>query len=203
MSRRIRNIVTGIAEVEQGEPHLGPAIELAQALEAALHVVHAYNLPDPSLYPNLEPSIFSPDVMQHAYERAERRLEEHVRNITGSDRVRCHARPGPAAPAILDVADEVDADLIIVGATHHGRIARAIMGTTAQRVIRAARVPVLVTGPRHQRIRRVLLTTDLSGLSPGVNQMGMELVEMLAADGEPELRALLVVGYDLPLIMPL
>src|SRR5690606_39535490 len=63
----------------------------------------------------------------------------------------------------LDVAEEVGADLIVVGATRRGTLARTILGTTAQRVVRAARVPVLVNRrPGHSPMRRVLLTTDLS-----------------------------------------
>jgi nucleotide-binding universal stress UspA family protein len=202
MKRHIRNIVVGIVESQHADPHLVSAITLAGELGATLHVVHAYHLPDPSLYPSLELSVFTPDAIQQVHDRVQRDLEKQVQQITNSTSVLCRPRPGPAALAILSVADEVDADLIIVGTTNRGRIERAILGTTAQRVLRSAHVPVLVSRRPGQSIRRVLLTTDLSVLSAKANEVGAEIGVMLAPGGHPEIRAVYVVGYDLPVGLP-
>jgi nucleotide-binding universal stress UspA family protein len=203
MKNHIRNIVVGVVERQHADPHLVSAIMLAEELGATLHVVHAYPLPDPSLYPYLEVSVFSPDAIQQVHDRVQRDLEKQVQRITSSNRVLCRPRPGPVALAILNVADEVEADLIIVGATNRGRIERAILGTTAQRVLRSAHVPVLVSRRTGHTIRRVLLTTDLSDLSVKANEVGAEIAVMLAPGGHPELRALFVAGFDLPLFLPL
>jgi nucleotide-binding universal stress UspA family protein len=55
-----------------------------------------------------------------------------------------HARTGRAADAILALAAEVEADLIVVGT--HGRrgVDRLLVGSVAERVVREARCPVLV-----------------------------------------------------------
>jgi nucleotide-binding universal stress UspA family protein len=62
----------------------------------------------------------------HANVRAERRLEQ-----------------GDAVTAILGVAQEVNADLIVLGT--HGRtgLARLLMGSVAEQVVRRASCPVL------------------------------------------------------------
>lgn len=202
MTTGIRTIVAAIDEVKEA-PHLTHAIALAEALGATLHVVHGYDLPDPSLYPNLELSVFSPDVLDQVQDRAQRMLEEDVAGITKSDRVRCHAYPGTPALAVLGVADSVAADLIVVGASRRGMIARAVLGTTAQRVIRNATVPVLVTGRPGGGFGRVLLTTDLSPISTKVFDRGVEMAGLLSGVEAAELRAVLVVGYDQPMIMPI
>jgi nucleotide-binding universal stress UspA family protein len=58
-------------------------------------------------------------------------------------------REGNAADEIRTVADEMKADLIVIGT--HGRrgIARALLGSTAENVIRTVKTPVLtIHGPR-------------------------------------------------------
>jgi len=49
------------------------------------------------------------------------------------------------------VADEIDADLIVIGT--HGRrgLARALLGSVAENVVRTARRPILtIHGPREK-----------------------------------------------------
>lgn len=50
---------------------------------------------------------------------------------------------GPVAPAILRAAEELGADLVVMGT--HGRtgLAHVVLGSVAERVMRGARVPVL------------------------------------------------------------
>ena len=59
-----------------------------------------------------------------------------------------HVIEAPPARAILEVAEEVGADLILVGT--HGRtgISRALLGSVAEKVVREAGCPVLVMRPR-------------------------------------------------------
>ena len=59
-------------------------------------------------------------------------------------RVVTHAQP---ARAILDVARELDADLIALSAHGHGTLGRLLLGSVADKVIRGAAVPTLVYRP--------------------------------------------------------
>ncbi|SHG16703.1 Nucleotide-binding universal stress protein, UspA family [Jatrophihabitans endophyticus] len=47
------------------------------------------------------------------------------------------------AEAILQIADEVSADLIVVGIKRRSAVAKAVLGSTAQRVLTGAVCPVL------------------------------------------------------------
>ncbi|HSK20924.1 MAG TPA: universal stress protein [Longimicrobiales bacterium] len=197
----IRCIVLGIADATE-DPHLDHAVALAARLGATLHVVHSYHLPDPALYPYVEMSVFGPDARKEVHRGVQQLLEEQIRKLSPSQSVRCRAVPVPAATAVLDMAREVAADLIIVGATRHGPVARAIVGTTAQRVLRRARAPVLVSRAPLEGQRRVLLTTDLSALSAKVHERGIRLASLLTG-GEAQNRTVFVVDYAVPLMAPL
>jgi len=50
---------------------------------------------------------------------------------------------GAAAGKVLETADRVDADVIVIGVEKKGMVERVMVGTTAERVVREARVPVL------------------------------------------------------------
>ena len=85
----------------------------------------------------------------------------HVSNIQAS-------HPGRA---ILAVASEVDADVIVIGGHAYGTMGRALFGSVADDVIRHATVPVLICTPqanRHwpeERPERLLVPLDGSALA--------------------------------------
>jgi len=63
-------------------------------------------------------------------------------------RVFVHVTPGDPAGQILALAEDIQADLILVGT--HGRhgLERLLVGSVAERVVRSATCPVLVMRPR-------------------------------------------------------
>jgi nucleotide-binding universal stress UspA family protein len=70
-----------------------------------------------------------------------------------------HARIGAAASEILRVAEEIGAELILVGS--HGRtgVDRMVLGSVSERVVREARCPVMVCRPptyRHSDLLSVV-----------------------------------------------
>lgn len=169
-----------------------------------LHLVHAFELPDVAwdAYARFG-MIDNPIADDHAAGVA-RRFESLVRPVTTSSSVRCHAVPGPAPVVIRETALGEEADLIVVGPTRHGRLARAILGTTAQRVLRAAPTPVLVLrGALARRPERVLITTDLSAFSAGIHEAGLDVLESLFDRASLDIRSLLVISYDMQLPPPL
>jgi nucleotide-binding universal stress UspA family protein len=53
-------------------------------------------------------------------------------------------RPGKVVPGILLYAEEQDADLIVVGASTRGRVARRVLGDVPLELVQRSRRPVLV-----------------------------------------------------------
>jgi nucleotide-binding universal stress UspA family protein len=54
------------------------------------------------------------------------------------------ARPGKVVPGILLYAEEQDADLIVVGASRRGAVARRVLGDVPLELVGRSRRPVLV-----------------------------------------------------------
>jgi len=204
METSIRSIVVAVAALEAEDPLLKTAVELADSVGATLYVVHAFHVPDAALSPYPEMSYFSPEILTEVREDMDRRLAAHVRQFTDSDRVVTRVVASTAELAVLDTAREVGADLIVTGATRRGKLGRVLLGTTSQRVIRAAEAPVLmVHGESRREPRRVLFTTDLTEMSITAHRAGLALVRTFAGDAALEMRCLLVADYDVHLPPPL
>ena len=60
-------------------------------------------------------------------------------------------RSGPVVRGVLVFAEEQEADLIVVGATSRGPVARRVLGTVTTRLIERSRRPVLVITPPQTR----------------------------------------------------
>ena len=57
-------------------------------------------------------------------------------------------RSGRPVPGVLVAAEELGADLIIVGASTRGRVARRLLGDTALELVQRSKRPVLVVSAR-------------------------------------------------------
>nr|WP_273545378.1 universal stress protein [Sinorhizobium medicae] len=62
----------------------------------------------------------------------------------GADRVDARVEPGDYAETILGVADEVDADLIVVGSRGLGGLRGLLVGSVSQKVVQHSDCSVLV-----------------------------------------------------------
>lgn len=83
-----------------------------------------------------------------------------------------------------------------VGRTRSGAFARALLGTTAERVLRGSTRPVLLLGqPLRGDRARVLVATDLSEQAAAVHEAGLDLAESLFSGAAMEVQALLVVAF--------
>ena len=69
-----------------------------------------------------------------------------------------HVRRGDAAKEIAQLASEVHADAILVGA--HEKLRSLVLGTTSERLMKAAQCPVLVAGPRPHPAARHIITIE-------------------------------------------
>jgi nucleotide-binding universal stress UspA family protein len=126
-------------------------------------------------------------------------LEEQVRRAGISpDETAGHVvRNGPPHRVLGDLAAELGAGLIVVGATAGGALHR-LLGSTADRVLRRAACPVLVVrGELGMPPARVLAPVDLSPLSAEAFRTGLERLGGLpgksSGDG-PEIEALFVLS---------
>jgi len=121
------------------------AISLARTFKAKVHVVHVFELPilgtpDGTLG-------ITPDVVSRIVEGAELAMEllakRHDRAKSGVELITTIEKCDHPREGILAIAEREEADLIILGT--HGRqgLARALIGSVAEGVIRRSTIPVL------------------------------------------------------------
>ncbi len=130
-------------------PSLGTldwAIDLASQLGATITVLHVYDIPVVGIPDGA--FIASAEYAAKLATTAEEALAAAVR--PRRDRgveLKSLLRQGVAWETIHQVAEEIDADLIVVGT--HGRkgLAHALLGSIAEKTIRTARRPVVVVRP--------------------------------------------------------
>jgi nucleotide-binding universal stress UspA family protein len=100
-------------------------------------------------------------------------------------------RRGPAAEAILDYAAQVDADQIVMATHGYSGIKRWTHGSVAERVLLAARVPLLLIRVQEQdltgdwrrpvRCRRILVPLDGSGVAEQILPPVVQIAQAMSA----------------------
>lgn len=201
MSTTGRTIVVGAGTVREPDPVLEPAARLAERTGAELHVVHAFEGPEPLWDAYAGVDAFTGEAERHYAERVREDLARHVTPLAPGATVRAVA--GPPDRALTRYADEVGADLLVVGTTRRSRVAQMLLGTGAGHIVRAAHRPVLVLRPEGTAAERVLLATDLSGSAARAHERGRETVERFFGPDGRAWRSLLVLRYDVPMPPPL
>src|SRR5215217_3027790 len=162
MSTPLRHVVAGIATLGHDDPALAPSIRLAERTGAELTLVH----------------VFGEAAGDARSSTLKARLEAEARALTARGRISCRAVAGRAGDVLPRLAAELGAELLVLGHTRRSGAAAAMLGTTAQRVLRSSTVPVLSLhgGSGRPGFGRALLATDLSAHSAHALGAGAELV---------------------------
>jgi nucleotide-binding universal stress UspA family protein len=139
----LQRIVYATDLSEASEAGLEFSIRLAHGLDAHLTVLHVVQAIDIALY-GMETASFMPDYAAEARAQATERLNKLV-TLVSEGRVPITTVVGDGVPyeAINRISEQNHADLIVINLQGKGRLERALLGTTAERVIRTAHVPVL------------------------------------------------------------
>jgi nucleotide-binding universal stress UspA family protein len=124
------------------ETALDRALELAAATGAKVYVMHAYQLPIVGFPDGV--MIPSAEIASNIITWAQSELAACVaRRSESSVEIVPILKQADPREAVLAVAEEISADLVIMGT--HGRrgIARALIGSVAESVVRVSPVPVM------------------------------------------------------------
>jgi nucleotide-binding universal stress UspA family protein len=122
------------------------AILLANSADCELHLVYVERLP---AYPANSP-ISVRHLEWELHEGAERaglerlwELDRRIR-IAGGTVAGAHLRIGEVAEEVVDLAGQLEVDLVVVGTRGRSVFGRALMGSVSDSVVRHARCPVVV-----------------------------------------------------------
>ena len=132
-----------------GSPHAElaarKAVDLAKSTGARLHVV-AVGRTFPAAVYDVYTEAWREDLRREAQEV----LDAQVKKIeeAGGTVAIAHLKMNERRDeAIVHLAEEIDADLIVIGSRGFGGLKRALLGNVADSVVRHAHCPVLVVRP--------------------------------------------------------
>ena len=137
----IRRILVPVDFSPDSSAALDWAIGFARKLAAEIDLLHSYELsPLVSLY-----GVGFPGSLDDELRRAaEKKLADFAHRARAEGiRVRVSVVRDPAADAILEHAEELGSDLIVIGARGQSRLPHILLGSVAERVIGRAACPVL------------------------------------------------------------
>jgi nucleotide-binding universal stress UspA family protein len=196
-ARPVARVLVGTSLAPEDAAVLHAAATIARKLRASLSVVHAIE--------PIESWMLAAAPTPTTELRA--RIVTELERLAAPGLASCEITIRPGAPhRVLDEeARRVGADLVVIGATAGG--VTRMLGSTADRLVRKARVPVLVVRGRELAIppRRVLAPVDLSTLSADGFHCGLGLLSQLAAGasggpgGPVDVLAMIAIGYLDPL----
>jgi nucleotide-binding universal stress UspA family protein len=143
----VESILVGTDGSDTAGVAVAHATELARALGARLQIVSAYEpIPDQRRPPARVPVPSDVQWTFHPREDVLDLLQSAARDAqaAGVERVETFARVGDAADAILDVAEEQQSDLIVVGHKGLTGTTRFLLGSVPNKVSHHAPCSVLI-----------------------------------------------------------
>lgn len=163
----VRSILVASDLSERSDAAMRGAAAISELTGAALHVLHAFDL---EMVRTDEPATFPERV-----EAAEQALDAQILRVVPS-RVPVASRKVEVYlphKAILARAEQVSADLIVLG-RHRKGAANAILGSTADRVVHEATLPCLVVpGVLRLPLRSVVVPVDPLKPAPSVARLAL------------------------------
>jgi nucleotide-binding universal stress UspA family protein len=187
---RIRRILAATDLSECGGRAATLAGMIARATDAELSVVYVH-----STGPDYTSRVLAGErtVRELADEKradTERELDHHLAALPVARRL---ILSGPAAAGILGAAEEVGADLVVVGTRGQGPLNRALLGSVAEAVILDSHRPVLSVrcgeSPLPPALRRIICAVDASAVS----RAALDLAWVVASAFNAELSAVSVI----------
>ena len=121
------------------------AVDLAKGIDSELHLIHVGQLPN-----FLMKDLDTPGFDRMLYDKIERESLEMLWTLTwgvkaaGGTVAGAHLRMGRVAEEIVELAKDLEADLIVMGSRGHSGLRRAIEGSISDVVVRWAYCPVMI-----------------------------------------------------------
>jgi nucleotide-binding universal stress UspA family protein len=145
-------VVLAIDGSEEASRAAEAAVELCEKTGSELHVVHVGE--DFYLTAVTDLDMVAPTWVAQEYLESEANFEQIAREVldaevekveaAGGTVAQAHLRMGRADAEIVDLAEEIEAGLVVLGSRGLGGVKRALMGSVSYSVVRHAHCPVLV-----------------------------------------------------------
>ena len=162
------------------------AVHIAEMLDAKLVLLHVYQ--DISANLAYMPATFVSALREEKIEKAYAHLDEYLaevqQHVKKEVRASSYLRSGRSAPEIVQAADKLDVDLIIMGTQGAKSPSEHILGSIAAEVIQRADCPVLAVPNTvtYQPLRNIMYALGLESNDPAVIKDLNVLTEALGAN---------------------
>jgi nucleotide-binding universal stress UspA family protein len=171
-----------LISVDFAEPSLTAARWVADHFAPSADLILAHIIEPPPAtrssvirYPSVE------TIVSRAHIDVQTRLDELCKSISPS-RARSEIRVGSPNDELVQLAESIEADVIVVGRQELASSGWARIGVTAQRVLRKASVPILlVTGVQDHAPDNLLIAVDESPATEEVLRWGAFLSQEFSA----------------------
>lgn len=198
MIQRLSRIVVGSSRAAQSDGVLASALAFSRLVGAKLQVVHAYVPPMPYIGDPFPVAWASDELLADHEAALERALAAQAERVGAQPGELAGFRLTPAPPALAleEAAKKFDAGLIVVGPAESGsRIARRLLGSTSDRLLRHSGRPILLARSAFlEPPRQVLLPVDFSRPSMESLAWGSEMLRAMGPENWPEVEALFVLS---------
>ena len=142
-----KSILVAVDDSEPAQWALDEAVRLAARLDARVSLVHVIDVP-PAFAPDFafDDAMRRPALLQVGRTML-RGLADHVPAELLAEQI---LREGNADKQIIAAAQEIRADLLVIGTHGRGLLGRFLLGSVAEAVVRHATCPVLTVGHPRQ-----------------------------------------------------
>jgi nucleotide-binding universal stress UspA family protein len=138
----IGTIAVAVDFSDHADAAVDTAIELAKGLGAEIHVIHAFDLRVPMITP-YEVAIPEPYIEQ-SRDAAAAKLAEIVDRVRAAGvKVGSQLVGAPPPTAIVDAAERVGADLLVMGTRGNTGLKHLFLGSVAEQTLRLAHCAVM------------------------------------------------------------
>ncbi|PWT74513.1 MAG: hypothetical protein C5B46_03990 [Proteobacteria bacterium] len=181
----LNNVLVATDLSRDSETAVRVAMGVARRYESALTF---FNCIDPTLY-----NFAGPDAATQGADATLRDLEQYrddlaSRGLFKGVRTNAIVRSGEITEVLDVLVEEQNAGLIVAGARGRTGLNKAMLGSTAEKIFRNARCPVLMIGPDHRAQvrqsdpRSILFATDLTFQSSLAQAYAFSLAEKYRAE---------------------
>ena len=144
---KINRILVPVDFSESSESAVEHAIEFAKAFGSEIDLLHSYQITPGSVLPY--DAAFPPSIFDDLRSAATEQLTK-VRDRVQAAGVECKMHLSQEVPshAIQQAADELKADLIVMGTRGLSGLKHVVLGSVAERTVRIAPCPVLTVNQK-------------------------------------------------------
>lgn len=163
----IKKVLVATDFSEPSDSALASAVELAKKFDAGIVLMHAYR-PIVTAYA-VAPMLSVQEISAYVADVATKALHAAAAARGTAVPITTALYVGAPWEQILKAAKDQEADLLVLGSRGLHGLQRALLGSTAERVVRYAKVPVMVfPGPSSEDTRQATVASDGREEQPGI-----------------------------------